>query len=246
MHEMKLDIWHGMRHAEVAAKYKVSYQTGAAVKAGRLYEYVPWPNGENGPLPAWRAAELTTAKRLETRTEKVLIKKGYMNGDHVEKAETLTQEAKWDLDVTAHKLGYKNYRDMFEMERIKRINRISDEIAERTRKELEEYRIKQAAWEAAGRPQEPSPNANALPDDMCDPDGCEMIEWDEVVLLGKHLPIVMIAIKDTENSEPALAPALRIVLKMFSQRQWKEDHVLRMIYSVKAKIERFWQAKGLM
>lgn len=230
IHQIKARIWDDADHKTIQSEFGVSYQMSVNIKAGRQYEYVPWPDGSTGGLPRTRVEQIAESKRYATRM-----------GNSPGAAPTIKLpplKLVKELDEAARKLGYSSIAAMQQ-------KFLNDVILERMAKEVEEQRLKSEAYEESERIRLLPENVEARRiaresmiverNDICDPDLQEMITEEEF----EATTAVVAQVAKNENNK-ALMLATRIVFKMFVSRVWGGDNVLRNIYNVAGKIEKFW------
>lgn len=250
MHELKEDLWRGADYKEVMEKYGISYQIAVGVKAGRTYNYVPWPDGSLMAMPDYRKQELSDAKKYATRTERAVHRATAAAVDN----SRLSHAEQQSVDETARRLGFRNWAAYEEHLRIERMKMLDAEAKAAHEAYMAPIRARDARleanpklearyWRARKSRAERAKNIpvpGQTPQDQVDPEANQKMDWESVVLLGEGVKVVQIAA--AEEHEPSLRLAIQIVFKLLSPRQWKEDHTLRMIYSIKQKIENFWEA----
>lgn len=231
MYALKTAIWEGLDNKELMERFKVSYSIVIGVKAGRTYPHIPWPDGSIGAMSEMRKELLKEGRKRATVT-----------GKHLDREPTRPiarlEDIKF-LDNEARKLGFMNNEAMYQHFYHQAIN-------ERMARENEEQRLKTEAYEEAERVRMLPENVEArrlaraaLPverDDICDPALQEMIPESE--LEGLDIPVVQVAQSEMDE---ALLLAIRICFNLFTRRQWSQDHVLKNIYMIKGKIERYWE-----
>lgn len=230
MYELKTAMWEGADNKELMARFRLSYQIVVGVKAGRAYPHIPWPDGSIGAMSDMRKELLKNSRTRQT-----------VNGKHLDPTPmipTVPLEVIHSLNKIALEHGFSNinemerhYKNIAEKERVDRIN--------------EEQRLRSEAYEESERIRNLPENVEARRlarevepvkhDDLCDPDQQEMLAEGE--LEGLDIPVVQVA---QAEGDKALLLAIRICFKMFSRRQWTQDHVLKNIYSIAMKIENFW------
>lgn len=231
VHQIKARIWDDADHKTIQEEFNVPYQMSVNIKAGRQYDYIPWPDGSIGGLPKTRVDQITANKRYATRMGK--------SPGAAPTVPIVSPEVVHSLNAIAREHGFNtihdmemHYKNIAENERIARIN--------------EEQRLKNEAYEESERIRMLPENVEArrlaletMPierDDLCDPDLQEKYTWEEVLGSSQN-PVVLVA--DSEG-DPALKLAIQICFKLFTSRQWGQDHVLKNIYLIKGKIEKFW------
>lgn len=246
---VKEDIWNGMKHPDIQAKYGISYQMSVNIKAGRAYSYIPWPDGSNGHLGEIKKKELTSARRFGHMANKTYQETEVDNSTigRLKRFGRYEEISKMCLEKTGKPI--EQLLDEFNKVCLKVLDREAMAKHEAQMRALDEHKARMEtdpayaeAWinernardEAIARR-----NANQLPHDQIDPEANPKLSWTEVVELSEA-KVVKIAAAD--EHEPSLRLAIQIVFKLLSPRQWAEDHCLRMIYDVKQKIERFWVA----
>lgn len=248
--KLKEDIWNGMDHKGIMEKYKIAYQLSADIKGGRKYEYIPWPDGSTGSMGPIRHRQIADARRYghaanrryqDIDEDNSTIGRLKRLGKYEEVSEFVMAKSGCSVEELLTKFNRALERAMDE----ERMQKHSAQMAALDRHEAlmasdpvykkvwEEQKAKERERELAIHP--PRPN---LPADQVDPNANERLSWDEVVLLSSAKVVKIAA---AEEHEPSLRLAIQIVFKLLSPRQWDEDHCLKMIYSVKQKIERFWE-----
>lgn len=228
VYQLKNDLWEGADKETLMDRYSISYQIVQGVKAGRMHRNVPWPDGSIGAMPDERKVLLKNNRKSHT-----------INGKHLESIPTVPTvplELIHSLNEIAQQHGFSNiqemerhYKNIAEKERVDRIN-------ERQRIRSEEHEERQRIYELPENVEARRLAREAMPverDDICDPDQQEMLTEEE---LDPRIPVVEVA----QGEGPALMLAVRICFKLFSPRQWRQDHVLKNIYSIAGKIEKFW------
>lgn len=230
VHQIKCRIWDGADHKTVQEEFGVAYQMSVNIKGGRQYPYVPWPDGSTGELPKMRVEQLALAKRRATITGKAL--------NEPPRAVARLEDIQF-MDMEARKIGFLNNEAMFQ-------HFLHMAVNERMARENEEQRLRSEAYEESERLRLLPENVEARRlaretllverDDICDPNMQEMI--DESELEGLDIPVVQVAKSEMDE---ALILAIRICFKLFTRRQWTQDHVLKNIYMIKGKIERYWE-----
>lgn len=231
IHQIKARIWDDADHAAIREEFGISYQMSVNIKSGRQYDYVPWPDGSIGGLPSTRVEQIAENKRYATRMGKNLGPAPTRMAPTIGTIRELDKIAK-ELGFTSSYLMQQHF-----------LNKV---ISERMKKEVEEQRLRSEAYEESERIRLLPENVEArrlemenMPeerDDICDPDEQNMYEWEDILARSQG-NVVLVA--ENEN-DPALKLAIQICFKLFTPRQWGQDHVLRNIYSIKGKIEKFW------
>lgn len=229
-YQIKARIWDDATHAEIQEEFRVSYQTSVNIKGGRQYSHIPWPDGSVGAFPKARTDQIADNKRYATRT-----------GKSPGAAPTIVApplKLVRELDEAAQKLGFGSIAEMQQ-------HFFNEVINERIRKEVEAQRLRSEAYEESERIRMLPENVEKRRlersvmeverDDLCDPELQEMIPEEE--LEGLDIPVVQVAQSEGDKS---LLLAIRICFGLFTRRQWSQDHVLKNIYMIKGKIEKFW------
>lgn len=247
---LKEDLWKGMPYSEAANKYKVSYQLVVGVKAGRVYPYVPWPDGSTGRMDGMRMRQITDARRFghatrrgEPESEASTVARLKLLGRYDEISRFVKDKTGKSVEELLESFNKVCERIVDEEQARKH----ADWMAERDRHEARlltdpAYKAEWEAWVARAKARV-NDREVSLPNDQVNPDANEKVPWPEVVALAPGLKVVEIAAAD--EHEPSLRLAIQIVFKLLSPRQWGEDHCLKMIYSIKQKIENFWAAAGV-
>lgn len=228
----KIDMWNGLDNNQLMEKYQVNYQLVVGIKAGRMYNVIPWPDGSSGPLAKTRKDWIANNKRNGHLTSKALDNLTIVPGG--------SPELRADMEPILREQGFMSVEAALEFNKnAVREERRQQELAkhEAWMKELDTPEGKARIAELNSRRAPPEPTR----DDIVNPEANERADWDYILQVGGDVPMVEVA---NEGNDPALKEAIRVAFKLIGPRQWKQDHMLKLVYSIKAKIERYWEEFG--
>lgn len=235
--QMKQAIWEGVTNDAVAGQFGISSLTISRVRSGAAYRDVPWPDGSFGPLPPMQRQALANGRKRDTRISNAAsgIKERF-DTSYLEPSEERER-----LEAVFEETG----------KRFLSMNEVVDYFREQIR---EERRVKEMAKHEAYMATLDSPEHKELiargndkpidrgRDDILDPEANERLDWDYILEVADgSVPMVEVA---NTGDDPALKEAIRVAFKLVGVRQWKQDHMLKLVYSIKAKIERYWEEFG--
>lgn len=228
---MKADIWEGMSNGLVAQRYTLSALTISLVRNGKAYANTPWPDGSDGALPDMQRQKMSRARQRDT-----------LSGQAPARGHYPVEEEMRLLAIASEDIG----RTFTSMDQLLEYHK--DQIREERRvKELQTHKAQEdflASPEGQAYIKELNsrrPPREVTRDDIVNPEANERLDWDYIMETAPGIPVVGVA---DAGEDHALKLAVQIVFKLLTMRQWKEDHTLRMVYSIKAKIERYWEEFG--
>lgn len=64
---IKRRLWNGEAQHDIAADYEICTSQISNICAGYKWDYVPWPDGSTGAMPAERRKKIVSARREATR-----------------------------------------------------------------------------------------------------------------------------------------------------------------------------------
>lgn len=80
--QIKASLWQGDDPLSISRQFLVTQSTISAIKHGRLHPESEWPDGSNGPIPAYKETELLRQKRLGMlRRSEIATGRGHMVRD---------------------------------------------------------------------------------------------------------------------------------------------------------------------
>lgn len=237
VYALKDDIWNGMGHQEVMTKYKIAYHLAVGIKNGRNYEYVPWPDGSTGKIPAARKSHISNTKQFDTKVNRAI--NSTFNSYEI----TPTQRA--DVEETARRLGFGTNinaalasikKQMQEESEAKwaKINAERSAIAQARQARYEENpHAPEFAYKYKGEP--------PVRQDQINPDTCtnELYDWEDVLMLAPKNVVVQMA---ELTNDPALKFAIRLQFKLIKIKDWDESHIRELILKTKDKVDNYWDA----
>lgn len=65
-------IWNGMRSGEICRIFSLTHSSISAIKAGRIWSEVPWPDGSTGPMPDDRRQAQSVTERQSKALHRAL------------------------------------------------------------------------------------------------------------------------------------------------------------------------------
>lgn len=68
--KVKEELWNGARTAEVASTFNLTMASISAIKAGRMWPSIPWPDGSTGGIPEERRKSLDSGDRFSSSLKK--------------------------------------------------------------------------------------------------------------------------------------------------------------------------------
>lgn len=61
-------LWKGeLTQDEIGTKYGVDQRTISAIKTGRRWPHIKWPNGKRGRIPAYKAREILLLRQKQSK-----------------------------------------------------------------------------------------------------------------------------------------------------------------------------------
>lgn len=229
--QMKADIWEGMSNGDVANRHGISALTISLVRNGKAYQDTPWPDGSSGTLSEMQRDKMSRAKRRDTVSGQAPARSHYAPGEEQRLLDILFEDkGKRFISMEQARLYF--LEQIREEDRVAKLAKYEAEKAYRASPEG------QAAWAEL---QSRHPPREVTRDDIINPETNDRLDWDYILEVGGDVPMVEVA---NEGNDPALKEAIRIAFKLIGPRQWKQDHMLKLVYSIKAKIERYWEEFG--
>jgi hypothetical protein len=237
--QLKSDMYEGMKNVELIGKYSLGYQTLVNIKSGRQYGDIPWPDGQTGAMARMQNERNRNTRKFETRMNGGASRPEFSPQQSREEDEHLTKSLQ--SNEAWIRKTYPEYTDDITAASWRRFIKEyvrNEDIRKRTA-EQDKRTTKHKEFMKTYKPDAtPELKPGQLPNDQCDPDANEKMDWEQVKALAAELPVVQIA--DGEDDAP-LKLAIQIVFLGFTSKQWGGDVCTRVIYQIKGKIEKFWE-----
>lgn len=239
---LKAEMFDGVSLEVLHQKYGLSFSTLNNIKAGKQYDYVPWPDGTTGKMQKMQRNKLREERKYNSRVnnnmerlygggnDSLLIAQYGWNAEDERKLieNTGMTSAEWIAD-------YKRRKE-------EEITRMNDELAERERKNTEAFYALPEKQRQKILAKNSRPDRN-VPIDQADPEGFEYkYDWDEILELEPENLLVQMA--EGENNE-AMRQAIRGIFhpenKMSTPMNRGKPQTAKLVLEVTKKIEHFWR-----
>lgn len=177
---IKQMLWEGTPNKEVSTKFGVSTQYMTNVRAGKLLADIPWPDGSKGGMPDIRKEQLTKGRRFDTHVAKA---QGVSSTERRGWAELGAGDTYDRLLTAAREAGFTTVEEFHNW-----VNRDKDEAHRRRLQAELDTIVARGVTNPFYDPDAPKrPRHEDVP---IDPDATDKLSWDDVLKVGRDIPLV--------------------------------------------------------
>lgn len=211
--QIKKLIWHGTTQEECARQFNLSQTHISRIVRGIAWYSARWPNGEVGPMPAARIAELRSVGPFQPRRP-ILVPTETSTEQPT--LETVEPSRRPTAEEIQQKILDEEQSRAAMRDQIENLGELADESL------ANELASTVKAVKGKRKPRK----------DITDEDTMETLEWEDIVSRAPNIKPVLLG-----QNRPSYRPAICKALTAMSESDWKTERAMRMVEAVAQVME---------